>query len=86
MIWSFIVKCINGLISLLGGVLSLVLAILPNSPFQSLTVENDVISVLSKVNYFLPLDYIMGINAGLITCVLLWYGVQIVFRWVKMVE
>lgn len=86
MIWSFIVKCLNGLISLLGSVLSAVLFILPDSPFQSLTVENDVVSVLAKVNYFLPLDYIMGINAALISCVLLWYGVQMVFRWIKMVE
>lgn len=84
--WSFIVKCINGLISLLGSALGLVLALLPNSPFQSLKVEDRVMSVLTKVNYFLPLDYIIEINAALITCVVVWYGVQIVMRWGKMIE
>lgn len=61
---------------------------LPVSPFQSIEWSQDSFTymVLSWVNYFIPLGWIMGIMSSYLTAVLIWYGVRWVLRFVRYID
>lgn len=81
--FNFLISAINGLISILGKALSLVLALFPPSPFQiDFSGYQDWIGVL---NYFLPIGAFLGILTTWLSAIAIYYMYQIVMRWVKVV-
>lgn len=59
---------------------------LPNSPFQSFIQEIDKIPFLGYLNYFVPIAQIIAVTQLWITAITLFYAVQLVLRWVRMIE
>lgn len=82
---NFLVSFINLIIKALGSVLSFVLGILPNSPFQSIS-NSPISEFLGTLNFFVPVSEILSIGQAWLVCVGLFYLYQIVLRWVKAIN
>lgn len=63
-------------------VLSMVALILPDSPFTLLN-KSPIAEYLGYINYFVPIDFMVNSLAAWTAAILLFYGVQIILRWVK---
>ena len=64
-----------------------VIDLLPDSPFVFLdSFEAPATLIMGYVNWFIDFGSIVIILAGWIGCILLWYGYQIVLRWIKVIE
>jgi hypothetical protein len=85
--YSFVINTCNALIKGLGVVLTVILSLLPNSPFQAfITSDSSVMTVLKYINYFIPVLTFIAIMEAYIVAVALFNIVQIVARWVKLIE
>jgi len=82
---NFLVSFINLIIKALGAVLSFVLGILPDSPFQAIS-NSPISEFLSTLNFFVPVSEILSIGQAWLVCVGLFYLYQIVLRWVKAIN
>lgn len=63
-------------------VLSMVALLLPDSPFQLLN-KTPISPYLGYINYFVPIDFIVDTLAGWTAAILIYYGLQILLRWIK---
>lgn len=65
-----------------------VVNLLPPSPFLILEdmVEDEFADILEMVNWFIPFGTLVGILEVWLSGVLIYYAVQIVLRWVKVIE
>lgn len=65
-----------------------VLELLPRSPFTILDEmsSSDFYEILQFVNWFIPINTFVGIFEGWLLCVGLYYGYQVIFRWIKVIE
>lgn len=71
---------------ILQAALSLILKILPKSPFQefiNLTNANDV---LGYFNYFVPVGEMIAIGQAWLSCVGIYYAYVLILRWAKAIE
>jgi len=82
---NFLVSFINLIIKALGSVLSFVLSILPNSPFQSIS-NSPISSFMGTINYFFPVSEMITIGELWLVSIGIFYLYQIVLRWVKAIE
>lgn len=58
-------------------------------PFPAIiqAIETSEISTwLSWANYWLDLDYLISLLELLLIALLVWYGVQVLLRWLKVIE
>lgn len=62
--------------------LSFVVDLLPDSPFQLLD-YTPIASILPYINYFIPLDFMMSVLAAWSSCIIIYYGYSVVLRWLK---
>lgn len=83
---------INGLISLLNfiidsaaALISAIFILLPNSPFDSVSLA-PISKWLGYLNYLLPITEIIGILTLWGSCIGIYYLYQIALRWIKVVE
>lgn len=60
--------------------------ILPKSPIIYLEANSEIKQIISYINWFCPIYTWIAILEGWLTCILIWYAVQIVLRWVKAIE
>lgn len=77
------IELFNGLISGLGAVVGGILSILPSSPFTF--VSNIDNSVLTALNWIIPISSIVAHLELYLLAVIVYYGLRIVLRWVKVV-
>lgn len=63
-----------------------IIGILPRSPFVYLTANDEIKTILSYINWFVPIYLWISILETWLTCIFIWYAVQIVLRWIKMIE
>ena len=64
-----------------------VINLLPESPFSFLTDYGAPAAlVMSYVNWFIDFGTIIRMLSAWVACILVWYGYQIVLRWIKVVE
>lgn len=64
-----------------------VLELFPDSPFLFLdNMGAPPYVIMGYVNWFIDFGTIINISLGWAACILLWYGYQIVLRWVKVIE
>lgn len=63
-----------------------VVDLLPDSPFLFLDeFEAPATVIMGYVNWFVDFGTITSIFTAWISCILLWYGYQIVLRWIKVI-
>lgn len=63
-----------------------VIDLLPDSPFiflDDFTAPAEI--VMGYVNWFIDFGSIVNITLGWAACILVWYGYQIVLRWIKVI-
>lgn len=79
----------NSILSWVGDkinwVLSAIAAFLPDSPFQA--IDNSIIRpYLGYINYFIPIDFIIGVLSLWLSAILIYYGYQILMRFAQVIE
>lgn len=73
----------------LASLANIALAILPDSPIASNVTSIGFQSygtIMSYINYFVPIGTFIAIMAGYTTAVLIYYGIRYVLRWAKYIE
>lgn len=86
MIATFIVSIINLIIKLLGEIANLFLMLLPPSPFNVNVIDQIEIPFLSYLNWVLPISFFMNLLTYWVLAIGLYYIVQVVLRWIKVVD
>ena len=82
---DFFIGLINHIISGLGTALTVLVGILPNSPIQA--IDNSAISqYLGCINWIIPVSDMLAELSLFCAAVLIYYAIQIVLRWIKVVE
>lgn len=76
---------INWLIEQVATLGEGITALLPRSPFNSLSFAIDS-ELLGYVNYFMPVDEAMSVLVVWGAAILLWYGYRIILKWVNAAE
>lgn len=71
--------------SALNQVLSWVLFMLPDSPFKLLS-NSPISQYLPYINYFIDVATILDILVAWITCIGIYYGYQVILRWIKAIN
>lgn len=69
----------------LNQVLSWVLFMLPDSPFKLLS-NSPISQYLPYINYFIDVATILDILVAWITCIGIYYGYQVILRWIKAIN
>lgn len=82
---SVVINVLNYIIKLLGGVISFIFRLLPDSPFKLLD-NSPIADFLPTLNYFLPISEIILSAETWLTCIGIYYLYQIVLRWIKAIE
>lgn len=59
---------------------------LPSSPIVWLEANDTVKLYLSYVNWFIPIYSMIPVLEGWLICILIYYVVQVILRWAKIVE
>lgn len=78
-------KFINSIFTAMSDGLKQALSLLPLSPFTFERVEG-LSEIMGYVNYFIPIDKMLSVTVAWCGSIALWYGIQIVLRWVKAIE
>lgn len=81
---KFIIGLFNLIIKALGTILGGLISILPNSPF--LLLESLDIPFLDSLNWIIPVSVMVSILSYWVGAILIYYGVQVVLRWVKAIQ
>lgn len=63
-----------------------ILSWLPTSPIVYLQADAEIKKYLGYVNWFIPIYSIISVLETWLVCVLLWYVVQVILRWLKVTE
>lgn len=69
----------------LNQVLSWVLFMLPDSPFKLLS-NSPISQYLPYIDYFIDVATILDILVAWITCIGIYYGYQVILRWIKAIN
>lgn len=67
------------------GLLALVMAFLPSSPFQEYISRIDSIPYLAELNWFVPVPEILTIMEAWLACVVIYYLYSAIMRWIKVI-
>lgn len=59
---------------------------LPSSPIVWIESNEQIKTYLSYVNWFIPIYQMIPILEAWLICILLYYVVQVILRWLKVVE
>lgn len=85
--YAFFINLINAIIRGLGAVLQIVLSFLPNSPFSAFIKSDSTVSFYLKyINYFIPVVTFIEISSAVLLAIGIYNVVQIIARWVKLIE
>lgn len=60
--------------------------VLPGSPINWILSNDSINEYVGYLNWFIPVYTFIGILENWLAAVLIYYGVQIVLRWIKAVE
>jgi len=83
--FDLIIGFINFIILVFGNTLTIIVNLLPSSPFQ--IVDNStVIQYLSGFNWVFPISAILGIFQAWLVCIATFYIYSIVLRWIKAIK
>lgn len=77
---------LNGLGDTVSGIFNKILDILPKSPFVFLEANPQVKEVLEFLNWFFPIDTMISMTEAWLTAIVIYYVLQAILRWVKIIE
>lgn len=63
-----------------------IISILPKSPFVFLDSNSQIKEILAFLNWFFPIDTMIAMTEFWLTAILIYYVVQVILRWVKIIE
>lgn len=63
-----------------------IISILPKSPFIFLDANPQVKEVLGFLNWFFPIDTMIAMTEFWLTAIVIYYVLQVILRWVKIIE
>lgn len=87
MLYTFLIKFINIIIKGLGVILTGLLAILPNSPFEKYLIQNSYLrQYVGYINYFVPIAEMLVVLETWCVAIAVYYSIQVVLRWLKTIE
>lgn len=69
-----------------SGIGNKILGILPKSPFTFLDANPQVREILGFLNWFIPIDTMIGMTEAWLTAIGIYYVVQAALRWAKIIE
>jgi len=76
----------NNLCDILNDILAAVLILLPDSPFADVEIAPEIRELLGYVNYFVPVGAMLGIGAGWLAAIGIYYLYQTILRWAKTIK
>lgn len=71
---------------MLDKFLSLILSLLPLSPFVGFIDALEKIPYLGYINYFIPVGTMLKIGAAWLSAIAVFYLYSVVARWIKLIE
>lgn len=83
---NILIGALNGILNGIGTVITTVLAILPDSPFDALYGMGLNFTWFKYFNWFLPISEMLFIFVGWLSAVGVYYGLSIVMRWIKAID
>lgn len=84
MFWTGLITLVNMGIKALGLIASGLILLLPTSPFALM--EGLSIPYLDTLNWVLPISFCVSVLGYWVGAIALYYVVQVVLRWVKVVS
>lgn len=84
MLIKVLVGFVNLLIKALGEIITILLKILPTSPF--LLVSEINLSFLEELNWVIPIDFMISVSLTWLICIAIYYIVSIALRWIKVIQ
>ncbi|MCH5194325.1 MAG: hypothetical protein J1F11_10210 [Oscillospiraceae bacterium] len=60
--------------------------VLPKSPITYISANPDIRKILGYVNYFIPIYSFISILEVWLVAILIYYVVQVILRWLKVIE
>ncbi|WNC17865.1 hypothetical protein [Brevibacillus brevis] len=84
-IGQFFIDLLNKIIEGLGAILSLILQIFPDSPFSQPSSPPSSVN-LGYITWLFDFPTWLSHIAALLTCLIVYYSVRVVARWVKLIR
>ena len=72
--------------STFSGLFDKLIDFLPKSPIIYLEANSEIKSILSYVNYFIPISTMISMLEVWLVAVAAYYAFQLILRWAKMIE
>ncbi len=76
----------NGITDIDNYIISAVIAFLPDSPFATVQIPDEVRRILGYVNYFVPIGAMLAIGTGWLSAIGIYYLYQTILRWAKTIK
>lgn len=77
---------LEGLGETVSGIGNKILDILPKSPFVFLDANPQVSEILGFLNWFIPIDTMISMTEAWLTAIGIYYVLQAILRWAKIIE
>jgi len=84
MFWTGLVGIGNMIVKALGSIVGVLILLLPTSPFKVL--DNLELPYLDTLNWVLPISFCVTVLGYWVAAIALYYVIQVVLRWVKVIE
>jgi hypothetical protein len=82
---DFIVATLNKLIELLASVISWLVSILPDSPFQLAMSSDSIQTAIANWNWFFPISEILVTMQAWVSCIAIYYVIVVPMRFAKLI-
>ena len=87
---DFLVGCwqglVNGINEVSSAIFNTIMALLPTSPFLNIKIPQELSDLMGYLNYYVPFSGMLTIGAAWISCILVFYGYQMLLRFIKAVK
>ncbi len=70
----------------ISGFADQIISYLPKSPIVYLTANPTVKHYLGYINWFIPIYSMIGLLEGWLLCIFVYYALQWILRWAKLIE
>lgn len=85
MLIDMFITLINLIIAGIGGIGQAIIGVLPESPFQDITLDISA-TYLGYLNWLIPVGTLLGIFTTSLVAVGVYYIYQTILRWIKAIE
>jgi len=82
---DYIVNILNKLIEMLGTIISWLVNILPDSPFQMIMSSDAIQTAISNWNWFFPITEILATVQLWLSAIIIYYVIVVPMRFAKLI-